>query len=603
MKVNVEKIKKFQEKKAQKHAKVLSMNEKIDGIKQRLENKNLQKIYHGTGQIVFTTMSGITEQLSKTQQAGEEYNPGAKINRSLLDKSKKQLNNLSFRMSKKGRKVFTEKKQTKLKNKVKRELYKIKNVDYKIAKEHLKVSSEYRNSSFIEKRKMEFSLKRKVMGKKSLRERTDDFVKKVKNLPKNILNDIKNAPQNLRKSAIRLRTDVLTSIRNAPANFVKFLKNAPMQIAKRAWFWGKAILLLLLCLLVFQIVGGLFNAFFSKMGGAAVSTYTNNPGYLLDFEDEWQILEEEKRREIDELESKYLSQGYDEFYLEPDEEFLRTGVSHDPHLVASYMNAEYGIIEENITLLAAKGWIHSYFSTIYTMKERPSTRTEAYVVCSNDDEGNEVCTTHTRVIRIMTIELYKKNIEEELDGFMAANPKEVREFYEAIRGTLGNMPDLFASYYTLGNFEKIKLEGKNNAFNVVPGENRNFGDYQFDWLNPHGARGHCTHFVYSMVGKQGHQLSGMGNAKQWVNSAQNKGLQVDRTVKSGSVVVFQPGVAGAGGYGHVAMVERVNADGSYTILEGNGPAVYGGGLGKVNRRTISAEDARKAHYIHLDKKK
>src|SRR5258708_6887212 len=54
----------------------------------------------------------------------------------------------------------------------------------------------------------------------------------------------------------------------------------------------------------------------------------------------------------------------------------------------------------------------------------------------------------------------------------------------------------------------------------------------------------------------------LGNAYQWSYGAAASGWIVSSTPKVPSIIVLQPGVQGAGGYGHVAVVERINSDGS-----------------------------------------
>ena len=61
-----------------------------------------------------------------------------------------------------------------------------------------------------------------------------------------------------------------------------------------------------------------------------------------------------------------------------------------------------------------------------------------------------------------------------------------------------------------------------------------------------------------------------GYALNWADSAQRCGFQVDGTPSPGAVAVFPPGVLGAHStYGHVAVVERVNANGGYRVSEYN----------------------------------
>lgn len=59
-----------------------------------------------------------------------------------------------------------------------------------------------------------------------------------------------------------------------------------------------------------------------------------------------------------------------------------------------------------------------------------------------------------------------------------------------------------------------------------------------------------------------------GNARNWYTSAQRHGIPTGTVPVAGSIVVFQPGQDGAGGYGHVAYVEAVSGS-SITISEAN----------------------------------
>jgi peptidoglycan hydrolase CwlO-like protein len=89
----------------------------------------------------------------------------------------------------------------------------------------------------------------------------------------------------------------------------------------------------------------------------------------------------------------------------------------------------------------------------------------------------------------------------------------------------------------------------------------------------------CTDYATAKTG-----IGGLGNAAEWTATAQNKGYDVSKTAKPGAVAVFAPGQAGASSYGHVAVVDSVNPDGSVSISEAN----YNGGF---NKRTISQGSA------------
>jgi surface antigen len=79
----------------------------------------------------------------------------------------------------------------------------------------------------------------------------------------------------------------------------------------------------------------------------------------------------------------------------------------------------------------------------------------------------------------------------------------------------------------------------------------------------HFALGECTYWADLRY----HQLTGIwvpwtGNAYQWAAGAAASGWVVSSRPKVPSIIVLQPGVQGAYSVGHVAVVERINSDGS-----------------------------------------
>ncbi len=79
----------------------------------------------------------------------------------------------------------------------------------------------------------------------------------------------------------------------------------------------------------------------------------------------------------------------------------------------------------------------------------------------------------------------------------------------------------------------------------------------------HFAFGQCTYWADMRY----HQLTGywvnwFGNAWQWKYGAAAAGWIVSTTPHVPSIIVLQPFVQGAGAYGHVAVVEKINPDGS-----------------------------------------
>lgn len=80
--------------------------------------------------------------------------------------------------------------------------------------------------------------------------------------------------------------------------------------------------------------------------------------------------------------------------------------------------------------------------------------------------------------------------------------------------------------------------------------------------------GQCTYGVslkYPILNK----MPCLGNACNWWSAAQNNGWLVSSKPYVGAIVVYACNLPGSGGYGHVAVVETVNNDGTFTVYEWN----------------------------------
>ncbi|MCJ1783610.1 CHAP domain-containing protein [Mammaliicoccus sciuri] len=97
--------------------------------------------------------------------------------------------------------------------------------------------------------------------------------------------------------------------------------------------------------------------------------------------------------------------------------------------------------------------------------------------------------------------------------------------------------------------------------------------------------GQCTYYAFSKRPDFGNTW---GNANNWANAAAQAGYTVNNSPAAGSILQST-----AGGYGHVAYVDKVNADGSIQVSEMNYQ-----GEGIVSSRTISASAAGSYNYIH-----
>jgi surface antigen len=99
------------------------------------------------------------------------------------------------------------------------------------------------------------------------------------------------------------------------------------------------------------------------------------------------------------------------------------------------------------------------------------------------------------------------------------------------------------------------------------------------------AFGQCT--WWAQYERRDENLMRMGNAQYWASGARSRGYTISSTPRTGATVVFQPGVQGAGGAGHVAHVVKVYPNNWFLISEMN---FYwnGGGWGRVDYRFAHA---------------
>jgi surface antigen len=118
----------------------------------------------------------------------------------------------------------------------------------------------------------------------------------------------------------------------------------------------------------------------------------------------------------------------------------------------------------------------------------------------------------------------------------------------------------------------------------VPGHpSYSMGDFAGD---PNSSYfGYCTWYAWYRY--QGEPLMRLGNAEAWAWNAPSFGLRTGTTPVVGATAVFQPGVEGAGGAGHVAHVEAVLGGGWFIVSEMNF-SWNGGGWGRVDWRYVYA---------------
>jgi hypothetical protein len=101
----------------------------------------------------------------------------------------------------------------------------------------------------------------------------------------------------------------------------------------------------------------------------------------------------------------------------------------------------------------------------------------------------------------------------------------------------------------------------------------------------HFFYGQCTYWANMRYHQTtGHWIPWLGNAYQWAYQAPAYGWTLSTTPNphGSSIMVFSPYAEGAGAYGHVAVVEGVNSDGSVTTSNWN----WGGAWATLTYRTF-----------------
>ena len=106
------------------------------------------------------------------------------------------------------------------------------------------------------------------------------------------------------------------------------------------------------------------------------------------------------------------------------------------------------------------------------------------------------------------------------------------------------------------------------------------------------AVGNCTAYAYDRRVEMGRPVGGMwGNASSWAVLASSAGYAVNRTPAVGAIM------QNGGGYGHVAVVEKLLPNGDIEVSEMNA-YVSGGGYNRVSGRIVSASLVAQYLYIH-----
>jgi surface antigen len=101
--------------------------------------------------------------------------------------------------------------------------------------------------------------------------------------------------------------------------------------------------------------------------------------------------------------------------------------------------------------------------------------------------------------------------------------------------------------------------------------------------------GYCTYWASMRRSEIGKPIpNNWGNANTWDDFARGAGYEVDHSPATGAIMQTD-----AGPLGHVAFVETVGADGSWTVSEMNYK-----GWDEIDNRTIPRKSAQDYNFIH-----
>ncbi|WP_020006986.1 LysM peptidoglycan-binding domain-containing protein [Salinicoccus albus] len=107
--------------------------------------------------------------------------------------------------------------------------------------------------------------------------------------------------------------------------------------------------------------------------------------------------------------------------------------------------------------------------------------------------------------------------------------------------------------------------------------------------------GECTWYVFERRDEMGKPVGNdWGHADNWDDEARADGYTVNNSPSVGAIMQANAWTNNTWGMGHVAIVEKVNADGSILVSEMN----FGSGQGVKTFRTISASSAANHNFIH-----
>ena len=217
----------------------------------------------------------------------------------------------------------------------------------------------------------------------------------------------------------------------------------------------------------------------------------------------------------------------------------------------------------------------------------------AAVAFANPDErmtlASEASTTTTQMNRVSAA-ASRSDVRTSLDTATSATQQTSNEGAWSLGEVNADLDVNLMSRSSANNANVAKLMDEDNG-KLPSGFNPNHATG--DSGNAY-EEGQCTWWAYVRRQQLGLPVgSHFGNGNMWASSARALGYWVDNTPRHvGDIVVFASGQEGASSiYGHVAIVEKINDDGSITISECNIS-------GKSGTSTRTLSNVSSLEYIH-----
>jgi surface antigen len=154
------------------------------------------------------------------------------------------------------------------------------------------------------------------------------------------------------------------------------------------------------------------------------------------------------------------------------------------------------------------------------------------------------------------------------DGYDAGTPNGGTTTYAGVQSNFALPGGLTTNEIAAGDTGSASSSGATTGGGLSANSDGTLGNVGFD---DYFSAGQCTYWAdYEYHRLTGYAVTWSGNAMDWAAGAAAAGWVVSSTPKVYSIIVLQPGVQGAGaGYGHVGVVESINADGSVNTTNWN----------------------------------